>query len=82
MKLSDFILLNEEDKTSTVLHQGVLIAKRNEINLLVFLFQLENFYVETHCHLESKLIHEFVAFKGTRHLTPYLDKIRLDDLLS
>ena len=82
MKLSDFILLNEADKTSTVLHQGILIAKRNEINLLVFLFQLEHFYVETHCHLESKLIQEFVAFKGTRHLAPYLDAIKIDDLLS
>src|SRR5688500_13030196 len=50
MKLSEFILLNEAQKKKTVLHQGVLVAKRSRGECLVFLFQLDNYYVEAYCN--------------------------------
>lgn len=82
MKLSDFIMLNEEEKKLTVLHQGILVAKRNNSNLIVFLFQLEGYYVETYCNRENKAIEEFRIFDDTRLLNPYLETISINDLIN
>jgi hypothetical protein len=50
MRLSEFILLNEDEKKSTVLHQGVFLAKRSSFDSMVFLFQLGSYYVEAYCN--------------------------------
>jgi hypothetical protein len=81
MKLSDFILLDEEKKTFTVLHQGVLVAKRREPFCMVFLFQLAGYYVETWCNTESKKVQEFRVFDNTQLLQPWLEAIPIQDLL-
>lgn len=80
MKLSEFILLNENEKKLTVLHQGVLIAKRNSYHHMVFLFQLDGYYVETFCNAQNKAIEEYRIFGNTRSLHPYLDAIPLEGL--
>ena len=41
MKLSEFILLNEEDKKMAVLQEGVLVAKRSNTDYMVFSFPVE-----------------------------------------
>lgn len=82
MKLSEFIALPEDHKRSTVLTQGVAIAKREFAGQLVFLFQLQAYYVETFCCCESKEILEYRVFQNTKQLEPYLDAIRIDDLLN
>lgn len=82
MKLSDFILLNVEEKKLIVLHQGILVAKRNNDDCIVFLFQLGNYYVETFCNRENRAIEEFRVFDNTRPLNPYLDAISINDLLN
>lgn len=78
MRLSEFILLNENEKKFTVLHQGVLIAKRNCASHMVFLFQLDGYYVETFCNAQNKAIEEFRIFGNTPSLHPYLDAIPID----
>jgi hypothetical protein len=82
MRLSEFILLNEDEKKSTVLHQGVAIAKRSSPNSMVFLFQLGNYYVEAYCNPTTKAIEEYRMFDKVDVLKPYLEAIRLDNLLS
>ena len=82
MKLSDFILLNEKDKKHTVLHRGVLVAKRMTCGCMVFLFQLENYYVEAYCNLQNKSLREFRVFDDVNRLTPYLDEISIEHLLT
>ncbi|MGZ3839339.1 MAG: hypothetical protein ACXVMS_02370 [Flavisolibacter sp.] len=82
MKLSDFILLDEEQKKGTLLHEGVLIGKRNSENCLIFLFQLQNYYVESYCNRKSKSFEEFRAFTHLEPLYPYLEDLPLDDLLN
>lgn len=82
MKLSDFILLDEEQKKGTLLHDGVLIGKRNCRDRMVFLFQFPTYYVESYCNMESKSIEEFRAFTHLEPLYPYLEAIPLDDLLN
>ena len=82
MKLSEFILLDEHEKTSVVLHNGILVGKRKKETLIVFLFQLENYYVETYCNLVNKNVLEFKAFNNTKSLAPYLEDISIDELLN
>jgi hypothetical protein len=82
MRLSEFILLNEDEKKSTVLHQGVAIAKRSSPNSMVFLFQLGSYYVEAYCNPATKAIEEYRMFDKIDVLKPYLEAIRLDNLLS
>jgi membrane-associated HD superfamily phosphohydrolase len=60
MRLSEFILLNEDEKKSTVLHQGVCLAKRSSFDSIVFLFQLGSYYVEAYCNPANKAIEEYI----------------------
>jgi hypothetical protein len=82
MRLSDFIMLDEEQKKLIVLHEGVLIGKRVNIDFMVFLFQMESYYVETFCNRDNKAIQEFRIFDNMKPLAPYLDAISIDDLLN
>jgi hypothetical protein len=82
MKLSEFIALPEDHKRSAVLTEGVAIAKRQLADRLVFLFQLQEYYVETFCCCESKEILEYRMFQNTKQLEPYLDDIRIDHLIN
>ena len=82
MKLSDFIVLNEEEKKLAVLHEGVLIAKRNYFDYMVFHFQLDSYYVETYCSITNMTIEEYRIFENTKPLSPYLEAIQIDDLLN
>lgn len=81
MKLSEFIGLPEDHKRSVVLSEGVAIAKRELPDQLVFLFQLQEYYVETFCCCNSKEILEYRVFQNTKQLAPYLDAIPIDHLL-
>lgn len=82
MRLSDFILLGEKEKKFTVLHQGILVGKRDKGEQKIFLFQMENYYVETICNPQNKAIEEYRVFNDTQFLFPYLQGIPLDDLLN
>ena len=82
MKLSEFILLDEKEKRQTVLSEGLLVGKRKDNGKMIFLFQLETFYVETYFNMGNKGIETFLIFKTTTPLEPYLKEIRIDDLLN
>lgn len=82
MKLSDFIMLNEEEKKLVVLHRGILVAKRTNSTHLFFLFQMDQFYVETSCRIETKAIEGYKMFHHLRLLEPYLEAIVIDELLN
>jgi hypothetical protein len=81
MRISDFILLTEEEKRMAVLHSGVLLAKRSNFDSIIFLFQLGSYYVETYCNPENKAIEEYRIFESNALLNPYLDAIPIHNLL-
>jgi hypothetical protein len=81
MILSDFILLSEEEKKTIMLHEGILVAKRTNPGFMIFLFQLQAFYVEVFCDLVTKKTREFRVFNRTNQLDPYLDSIPIPDLI-
>ena len=80
MKLSDFIMLDPEEKKLAVLHRGVLIGKRKKPELIIFLFQLDKFYVETFCNTITKDVSGYRVFAQTKLLQPYLESITIDEL--
>jgi hypothetical protein len=82
MRLSDFILLDEDEKKKTVLHKGVLIAKRDSFDSMVFLFQMGSYYVEAFCNPANKAIEEYRVFDNISLLNPYLETIPIDGLLN
>jgi hypothetical protein len=82
MKLSDFILLKEEEKKLAVLHRGILVAKRSNATHLFFLFHMDRFYVETSCRMDTKAIEGYKMFHHLQLLEPYLETIAIDDLLN
>jgi hypothetical protein len=82
MRLSEFILLNEDEKRSTVFHDGVCLAQRTSFDSLVFLFQLGSYYVEAYCNPENKAIEEYIMFDNIDVLKPYLEAIPIDNLLN
>ena len=82
MKLSEFIALTEDQKRSTVLSKGVVLAKRSFNEQVIFLFQLSEYYVEIFCCVTSKEVLEYRAFGDTRELALYLDEIPIQDLIN
>jgi hypothetical protein len=80
MELSDFIMLNEEEKKLVVLHEGVLIGKRKDVESIIFLFQLDKFYVEAFCNTKTKDVKQYQVFAHTKLLQPYLENISIGDL--
>jgi hypothetical protein len=82
MKLSEFIGLPEDHKRSTVMTKGVSIASRRLPGVMVFLYQLHEYYIETYCCPKSQEILEYRVFENTQQLEPYLQAIRIDHLLN
>jgi hypothetical protein len=82
MKLSEFILLNEMDKKCAVMNNAVALAKSTYPDLIIFLFQLEDFYVETYCNTADKTIQEYRVLPDTNAIKHYLEAIPIQDLLN
>ena len=82
MKLSEFILLNEVEKKCAVMNNGVALAQRTYPDLIVFLFQLEDYYVETYCNVVEKTINEYRILPDTNAIKHYLEAIPIEDLLN
>lgn len=80
MTLHDFKVLDDTQKATALVDEGVLIGKRDLLFYLVFLYQIENFYVEVLYSIKSKKVHKFRAFENTELLDPYLSKIDISEL--
>jgi hypothetical protein len=82
MKLSEFILLNEAEKKWSVMNRAVPLAQRSYEDLIVFLFQLEDYYVEAYCNIADKSIEEYRVLPDTNAIRHYLEAIPIDELLN
>jgi hypothetical protein len=82
MKLSEFILLNEAEKKWSVVNKAVPLAQRTYPDLIIFLFQLDDYYIETYCNIADKTIEEYRVLPDTNAISYYLDAIPIDDLLN
>lgn len=82
MKLSEFILLNEVEKKRAVMDKAVALAQRTYPDLIIFLFQLEGYYIETYCNIANKTIEEYRILPDTNAIGHYLEAIPITDLLN
>lgn len=82
MKLSEFILLNEAEKKWSVMNHAVALAQRSYEDVIVFLFQLEDYYVEAYCNVTDKTIEEYRVLPDTNAIRHYLEAIPIDELLN
>ncbi len=80
MTLNEFYSLGLFEKIQAV-QRGRLIAKRKNTNFYIYLYTLEDFYVEVlYSHMEHEL-KGFVPFRNMERLDPYLDMISLPAIL-
>lgn len=82
MKLSEFILLNEEEKKRTVMNDAVALATRTSPGNLIFLFQMADYYVEAYCNVADNTIEEYCILPDTNSIRHYLECIEIGDLLN
>lgn len=82
MNLSEFIVLGEAEKKWQLMNHGVALAKRTFEHQVIFLFQLEDYYVEAYCNVDDKAIVEFRILPDTDAISPYLEAIPIDELLN
>ncbi len=80
MTLREFKTFDDFQKAKALVDVGVLIGKRQLMFYLIFLYQVEGFYVEVLYSLQSKKVHKFRAFENTNLLDPYLSKIDISEL--
>lgn len=80
MTVHDFKTLDDFQKATALVEGGVLIGKRNLMFYLVFLYQVDGFYVEVLYSTQSKKVHKFRAFENTDLLAPYLLQIDISEL--
>jgi hypothetical protein len=82
MKLSEFILLNEAEKKYAIMKHAAPLAQRTYSDMVIFLFQLENFYVEAYCNPTDKSIEKYCILPDTNAIYHYLEAIPIDELLN
>lgn len=82
MKLSEFILLNEADKKHVIMNEAAPLAQRRHGDTIIFLFQLEDYYVEAYCQTAGKNIVEYCILPDTNAICHYLEAIPIDGLLN
>ncbi|AEV99764.1 hypothetical protein A4D02_26245 [Niastella koreensis] len=82
MKLSEFILLSEEDKKFAVMKNAVALAQISFPEITIFLFQLDSYYIEAYCNKTSKAIEEYRVLPNADSISHYLEAIPIDDLLN
>jgi hypothetical protein len=77
MKVQEFRSLDETEKAVALINNGVLVGKRTMQSFLIFLYQLDNFYVEILYNKQTNFVYKFKAFENTELLEPYISRIDL-----
>jgi hypothetical protein len=80
MKLTEFNLMDEIGQAEALLNYGVLVAERIYKSFTIFLYQVNQFYVEVYFNNNFSMIQGFRAFESTSALEPYLEEIDITSL--
>jgi hypothetical protein len=81
MKISEFTMLDIDDRVNLVWDEGKFIDKFVDTEHLIHLYFLDNFYVEVTVSKSNQEIKEIFAFKKSIRLEKYLNKISLKNLV-
>ena len=80
MTLTEFKLLDETKQTQILIDRGVFIAERLYKNFLIFLYQVDHFYVEIYHNQRYNTMQGISGFEDDEVLEPYLDNIDISCL--
>jgi len=78
MTLHEFNALDEMEQAEAV-WDSVFIADREDPEDKILLYQRDAFYIEVYYHKEYNVIRRLRSFLSTLQLSPYLDKMDLND---
>ena len=82
MTLDEFIVLNDARQAQTLLERGIFLTDRLYKNFSIFLYQLDNFYVEVYHNLRYDIMQGMRCFEDDDALQPYLESIDISCLVS
>ena len=82
MTLDQFTILNETRQAETLLERGIFLADRLYKNFSIFLYQLDDFYVEVYHNLRFDIMQGMRCFGDDEALQPYLESIDISGLVS
>ena len=80
MTVTDFTHLDETQQAEALLARGIFLTERLYKNFIIFLYQLDNFYVEVYHNLKFNVMKGMRSFEDDEALEPYLDTIDISCL--
>jgi hypothetical protein len=80
MRLKEFKYLQKQTKQELLFSNGVYLAGRKDEEYLIFLYDMETFYVEVYYDPEEDMIGYIRAFTSTDDLAPYVKHVDLREL--
>jgi hypothetical protein len=80
MTSAEFSLLPETKQTEILLEKGVFVAERMYKNFTIFLYQVDQFYVELYHNLRYNVIQGMRSFEDQEALEPFLREIDISCL--
>lgn len=75
MTLDEFTILDEASQAEALIERGVFLAERMYKNFSIFLYQLDDFYVEIYHNLKYNVMQGMRSFKEEEELEPFLESI-------
>jgi hypothetical protein len=79
MTLDDFNALDEQKQASSIMDRGVFLAYRLYKEFKIFLYQIDDFYVEVYYNNRYNLVQGFGSFEYSSSLDPYLRNIQIPE---
>lgn len=80
MTLNTFTNLDESRQAEILLDRGIFLTERLYKNFTIFLYQVDNFYVEIYYNLRYNTTQGMRGFEDDDALDPYLDSIDISCL--
>lgn len=81
MRLHYFKLLGQQKQLDYTMRQGCYLLSYQRYNIVIRLFQLNNFYVEVYSLEEDGKVIMINAFDDTKYLEPYLETVDVSTLI-
>ena len=78
MRLFEFQLLSDSEKTALLYKEGIYIGKQRKDDHIVLLYQFESFYAEVFYKSYRKYIDHINCFETAALLDPYLEDIDVE----
>lgn len=80
MTLDEFTQLDDSNQARALIENGVFLAERMYKNFSIFLYQLDDFYVEIYHNLKYNVMQGMRSFMEEEELDPYLASIDISSI--